>query len=137
MATWRARSGSARGDGRRLPPMKPAAFAYHRVDTLPEALERLAELGDEAKVLAGGQSLVPMMNFRLARPTALVDITRVEALRGMRRDGDTLVIGALTTHAEVEHAYGELDGGFEILSRAASWVGHMPIRSRGTFGGSL
>jgi carbon-monoxide dehydrogenase medium subunit len=78
-----------------------------------------------------------MMNFRLVRPTALVDITRVRELRGMRRAGGTLRIGALTTHAEVEHADGALDGGFEILRRAASWVGHMPIRSRGTFGGSL
>jgi carbon-monoxide dehydrogenase medium subunit len=117
--------------------MKPAAFAYHRVDTLPDALERLAELGTDAKVLAGGQSLVPMMNFRLVRPSALVDITRVGELRGMRRAGGALRIRTLTTHAEVEHARDELDGGYEILRRAATWVGHLPIRSRGTFGGSL
>ena len=117
--------------------MKPAAFAYHRVDTLPEALDRLAELGGDAKVLAGGQSLVPMMNFRLARPAALVDITRVGELRGMERTGSTLRIGALTTHAEVERAGEALDGGFGILRHAAAWVGHMPIRSRGTFGGSI
>lgn len=117
--------------------MKPAAFTYHRVDTLADALERLAELGEDAKVLAGGQSLVPMMNFRLVRPAALVDITRVRELRGMRRDAGGLRIGSLTTHAEVEYATGELDGGYEVLRRAAPSVGHAPIRSRGTFGGSL
>jgi carbon-monoxide dehydrogenase medium subunit len=115
--------------------VKPAAFAYHRVDTLPDAVERLAELGDEAKVLAGGQSLVPMMNFRLVRPSALVDITRVQELRGIGRSGEALRIGALTTHADVEHA--DLHGGYDVLRRAARWVGHLPIRSRGTFGGSL
>jgi aerobic carbon-monoxide dehydrogenase medium subunit len=116
--------------------VKAADFDYYRVDALDDALERLAELGEDAKVLAGGQSLVPMMNFRLARPSALVDITRVEELRGIeRRDGE-LRIGATTTHAEVEHAP-ELEGGYEVLRAAARWVGHEPIRSRGTFGGSL
>ncbi len=117
--------------------MKAAPFVYHRVDSVADAVERLDDLGEDAKVLAGGQSLVPMMNFRLARPSALVDITRVGELRGMVRDGKTLTIGALTTHASVEHADGQLGGGYEILSRAAAWIGHMPIRSRGTFGGSL
>lgn len=117
--------------------MKAAAFAYHRVDTVSEALERLSELGEDGKVLAGGQSLVPMMNLRLARPGALVDITRVRELRGMTRSGGGLRIGALTTHAEVEHGGEELDGGYEVLRRAAAWIGHMPIRARGTFGGSL
>jgi aerobic carbon-monoxide dehydrogenase medium subunit len=117
--------------------VKAAPFAYHRVDTAQDAVERLSELGPDAKVLAGGQSLVPMMNFRLARPPALVDITRARELRGMRRSGDVLRIGALTTHAEVEHAGAELDGGYELLRRAAAWVGHAPIRARGTFGGSL
>ena len=118
--------------------MKPAAFDYHRVDTADEAIERLAELGDEAKVLAGGQSLVPMMNFRLVRPPALVDVSRVAELRGLRRVRNSLAIGALTRHAEVEHAaVDDLAGGFEILRRAARFVGHFPIRARGTFGGSV
>ena len=118
--------------------MKPAAFDYHRVDTADEAIERLAELGDEAKVLAGGQSLVPMMNFRLVRPPALVDVSRVAELRGLRREDGALRIGALTRHAEVEHAAADdLAGGFEILRRAARFVGHFPIRARGTFGGSV
>jgi aerobic carbon-monoxide dehydrogenase medium subunit len=117
--------------------VKPAAFTYQRVDTAQEAVERLGELGPDAKVLAGGQSLVPMMNFRLARPPAIVDITRARELRGMSRAGSMLRIGALTTHAEVEHAGAELDRGYELMRRAATFVGHAPIRARGTFGGSL
>jgi carbon-monoxide dehydrogenase medium subunit len=117
--------------------VKPAPFTYQRADTAQEALEHLRALGPDAKVLAGGQSLVPMMNFRMARPPALVDITRVHELRGMCRRGGELHIRALTTHAEVEHAGAELDGGYELLRRAARWVGHGPIRARGTFGGSL
>lgn len=115
--------------------MKPPPFEYHDPGSLAEALELLAELGEDGKVLAGGQSLVPMMNFRLARPAALVDITRIEELRGIERDGDVLRIRAVTTHAEVEHS-DALDG-YEVLRDAAKWVGHEPIRSRGTFGGSL
>jgi aerobic carbon-monoxide dehydrogenase medium subunit len=117
--------------------MKPAAFDYHRIETVEEALERLAELGDEAKVLAGGQSLVPMMNFRIVRPPALVDISRIPDLKYMARDGDALRIGALTLHREVEHADDELLDGFGVLKAAAPFVGHMPIRARGTFGGSV
>ena len=116
--------------------MKAADFDYYRVDSLEDALERLGELGEDAKVLAGGQSLVPMMNFRLARPAALVDITRVPELRGIERSNGELRIRAATTHAEVEHA-AELEGGYEVMRAAAKWVGHEPIRSRGTFGGSL
>jgi carbon-monoxide dehydrogenase medium subunit len=77
-----------------------------------------------------------MMNFRLARPAALVDITRVEELRGIERRNGELRIRAATTHAEVEHA-AELEGGYEVMRAAAKWVGHEPIRSRGTFCGSL
>jgi aerobic carbon-monoxide dehydrogenase medium subunit len=118
--------------------MKPATFEYHRVERVEEALERLAELGDEAKVLAGGQSLVPMMNFRLVRPPALVDITRVPDLRYVVRDGEALRIGALTVHREIELLSDpELLAGYELLPRAARWVGHYPIRTRGTFGGSI
>lgn len=118
--------------------MKPARFEYHRVDTVDEAVERLAELGEDAKVLAGGQSLVPMMNFRLVRPSALVDITRIPDLKYVARDGDALRVGALTLHAEVEAMEApELVDGFEVLKRAARWVGHYPIRTRGTFGGSV
>jgi aerobic carbon-monoxide dehydrogenase medium subunit len=118
--------------------VKPAAFEYHRVERVEEALERLAELGEEAKVLAGGQSLVPMMNFRLVRPPALVDITRIPDLRYVARDGDVLRIGALTAHREIERLSDpDLLAGYELLPRAARWVGHYPIRTRGTFGGSI
>jgi carbon-monoxide dehydrogenase medium subunit len=118
--------------------VKPAAFDYHRVDAVEDALERLAELGEDAKVLAGGQSLVPMMNFRLVRPAALVDITRIPDLDYVARDGDALRIGALTRHRTVEQLRDpDVVGGYEILPRAARWVGHYPIRTRGTFGGSI
>src|SRR6516165_2372057 len=82
--------------------VKPAPFAYHRAHSVAEAVALLAELGDEAKILAGGLSLVPMMNFRLARPAALVDVTRIEGLSYLRADGAGLRIGALTTHRAVE-----------------------------------
>src|SRR5437764_14756882 len=79
--------------------VKPAAFAYHRAHSVAEAVALLAELGDEAKILAGGLSLVPMMNFRLARPAALVDVSRIGGLSYLRvRPDDGLRIGALTTH---------------------------------------
>ena len=117
--------------------MKPAPFDYHRVDTVEDALERLGELGDDAKVLAGGQSLVPMMNFRIVRPPALVDITRVPDLKYVARDDGTLRIGALALHREIEHADDDLLGGFSVLKAAAPLVGHFPIRARGTFGGSV
>jgi carbon-monoxide dehydrogenase medium subunit len=118
--------------------VKPAAFEYVRVDTVDEAVARLGELGDDAKIIAGGQSLAPMMNFRLARPSALVDITRIPSLRYMYRQGGALRIGALTTHHTVETSRDPgLADGYDVLRRAARWVGHYPIRTRGTFGGSI
>jgi len=118
--------------------LKPASFAYHRAGTVPEAIALLAELGDEAKILAGGLSLVPMMNFRLARPTALVDVTRIPGLSYVRPDGAGLRIGALTTHRAIETTTDPaVLAGFGVLPRAARWIGHYPIRARGTFGGSI
>jgi carbon-monoxide dehydrogenase medium subunit len=120
--------------------VKPAPFAYHRAGSVAEAVALLAELGDEAKILAGGLSLVPMMNFRLARPTALIDITRIEGLSYLRagQPGDGLRIGALTTHRAVETSRDPaVLGGYGVLPRSARWIGHYPIRSRGTFGGSI
>jgi len=118
--------------------MKPAAFTYHRARDVPGAIGLLAELGDDAKIIAGGQSLVAMMNFRLARPAHLVDIARIDGLDQLRGDGQTLRIGALTTHHAVEVATdASLGGGFTLLRDAMSWVGHLPIRTRGTVGGSL
>jgi len=118
--------------------VKPPPFAYHLAGSVAEATALLAELGDEAKILAGGQSLVPMMNFRLARPSDLVDITRVPGLRYMKRDAVGLHIGALTTHRALElAAASETFDGYEVLPGSAHWIGHYPIRARGTFGGSI
>ena len=126
--------------------MKPAPFAYHRAHSVAEAVALLAELGDEAKILAGGLSLVPMMNFRLARPAALVDVSRVDGLSYLRTVADPadparaagLRIGALTTHRTVETSRDPaVLTGFGVLPRSARWIGHYPIRSRGTFGGSI
>ena len=118
--------------------MKPAPFAYHRARSVGEAVGLLAELGDEAKILAGGLSLVPMMNFRLARPAALVDVTRIARLSYLRAGPDGLRVGALTTHRTVEISRDPaVLVGFGVLPRSARWIGHYPIRSRGTFGGSI
>jgi aerobic carbon-monoxide dehydrogenase medium subunit len=118
--------------------VKPASFAYHRAGSVPEAVALLAELGDEAKILAGGLSLVPMMNFRLARPAALVDVTRIPGLAYLRADSGELHIGALTTHRAIETSTDPaVLRDFGVLPRAARWIGHYPIRSRGTFGGSI
>ncbi|MCZ0996611.1 FAD binding domain-containing protein [Streptomyces noursei] len=119
--------------------MKPAPFRYHRARDVHGTTQLLAELGEDAKVIAGGQSLVAMMNFRLARPSHLVDIGALRALDhlGAGPDG-ALHIGALTTHHTVETAPDEVLGtGFAVLRRAMGWIGHLPIRTRGTVGGSV
>jgi carbon-monoxide dehydrogenase medium subunit len=118
--------------------VKPAPFTYHRTRSVAETVARLAELGDGTKILAGGQSLVPMMNFRLARPSALVDITRLPDLDYLRVGPDGLRIGALTRHRSIELCRDPavLDG-FGVLPRSARWIGHYPIRARGTLGGSI
>jgi aerobic carbon-monoxide dehydrogenase medium subunit len=119
--------------------LKPAAFEYRRATAVEDAVDQLTELGDEAKLLAGGQSLVPMMNFRLVRPSALVDVAGIPDLQYLEpHDGRGLKIGALTPHRWVEEMEDpELLEGFSILKRAARWVGHYPIRTLGTFGGSI
>jgi aerobic carbon-monoxide dehydrogenase medium subunit len=119
--------------------VKPAAFEYRRATAVEDAVDQLTELGDEAKLLAGGQSLVPMMNFRLVRPTALVDVAGIPDLQYLEpHNGRGLKIGALTPHRWVEEMEDpELLEGFSILKRAARWVGHYPIRTLGTFGGSI
>jgi aerobic carbon-monoxide dehydrogenase medium subunit len=118
--------------------VKPAPFTYHLAHEVAEAVALLGELGEDAKILAGGQSLVPMMNLRLARPSALVDITRVPGLSYLRAGQDGLRIGALTRHRTVETTRDPaVLGGFGVLPRSARWIGHYPIRARGTFGGSI
>jgi carbon-monoxide dehydrogenase medium subunit len=118
--------------------VKPAPFTYHLARDVAEAVGLLAELGEDAKILAGGQSLVPMMNLRLARPSALVDITRIPGLSYLKAGPDGLRIGALTRHRAVETTRDPaVLGGFGVLPRSARWIGHYPIRARGTFGGSI
>jgi carbon-monoxide dehydrogenase medium subunit len=119
--------------------VKPAAFEYRRATAVEDAVDQLTELGDEAKLLAGGQSLVPMMNFRLVRPSALVDVAGIPDLQYLEAHDDRgLKIGALTPHRWVEEMEDpELLEGFSVLKRAARCVGHYPIRTLGTFGGSI
>ena len=116
--------------------MKPVAFKYFAPHTVEDALDLLATHGDEGKILAGGQSLVPAMNFRLARPTCLIDINRIDALDYVREEGGVLRIGALARHARFEAPVttGVLSA---FLPRVARHIGHLPIRSRGTFCGSI
>jgi aerobic carbon-monoxide dehydrogenase medium subunit len=116
--------------------MIPAQFDYVAAESTAHALDLLAEHGDDAKVLAGGHSLLPMMKLRLAAPEVLIDITRVPELSGIALDGDELVIGATTRHADVASA--ELvRTEAPLLAHAASLVGDPQIRHRGTIGGSI
>ncbi|WP_217553443.1 xanthine dehydrogenase family protein subunit M [Streptomyces sp. GbtcB6] len=119
--------------------MKPAAFRYHRARDVDDATALLADLGEDAKVVAGGQSLVAMMNFRLARPRHLVDIAGLRELDHLDTGDDgCLRIGALTTHHTVEIAPPRrLGAGFDVIRNAMGWIGHLPIRTRGTVGGSV
>ena len=116
--------------------MKPASFEYHAPATAQEAVDLLAELGDGAKVIAGGQSLVPVLAMRLAVFDHLIDIRRIEGLRGIEEREDTVWIGAGTTEAEIGHS--ELVAArVPLLARATPLIGHFQIRNRGTIGGSL
>lgn len=116
--------------------MKPPPFAYRRASSLDEALALVADAGDEAKLLAGGQSLLPLLAYRLARPTHLIDIGRLPGLSGIRPESDGLVIGGLVRHAQLERSAG-LVGPWGCIREAAALIGHYPIRVRGTFGGSI
>ena len=116
--------------------MIPAAFDYRRVDSAAAAIEALVEHGDEAKLLAGGHSLVPLMKLRLATPAVLVDIGRVTELSYITDAGDHVAIGALTRHRDVEVS-GLLRAEVPILSHATSHVGDPQVRHRGTIGGSI
>jgi CO/xanthine dehydrogenase FAD-binding subunit len=116
--------------------VKPPAFAYHRPDTLSEALALLEQLGDEAKILAGGQSLVPLMNFRLSAPANLIDINGIAELAGVSVERGMPRLGALTRHRELEHT-AAIRQAAPMLAQAAPFIGHPQIRSMGTLGGSL
>ncbi len=114
--------------------MKPAPFDYHAPGSIEEALDLLHRLGDDAKILAGGQSLIPMLNFRLARPAVVVDINRIPALDWVREENGTVTIGALVRQRRLElwarrHS--------PLLAEVLGHIGHTAIRTRGTIAGSL
>ena len=115
--------------------MKPPPFEHHVVGSIDEATSALAEFGDEAKVLAGGQSLMPLLNLRLTHPTHLVDINRVAELDGIS-NGDGVRIAAVTRHRTAERSP-VLQAANPLVVDAIRWIGHAAIRNRGTIGGSL
>ena len=115
--------------------MKPPKFDYHDPSTVSEALDLLSAHGEEGKVLAGGHSLVPLLNFRLASPDHLIDLNRVGELAGIRRKDGRLRVAAMTRQATMEHST-VVARGWPILTEALGWVAHSQIRNRGTVGGS-
>jgi carbon-monoxide dehydrogenase medium subunit len=116
--------------------MFPAAFDYRAPSTLDEALSVLNERGDEAKVMAGGQSLIPLLKLRFAQPGMLVDIGRMPGLSGVTRNDGRLRIGALTRHVDIERSR-DLGGLWAILPEAAHWIADPLVRNQGTVGGSI
>src|SRR3954471_15076871 len=116
--------------------MIPAQFDYVRAGSVDEAVAALAEHGDDAKVMAGGQSLIPLLRLRLSYPEVIVDVGRVDEMRGVREDGSDIVIGAMTTHYDVLHdpLVREHAG---LIVDAATTVADPAVRHRGTFGGAL
>jgi aerobic carbon-monoxide dehydrogenase medium subunit len=114
----------------------PAPFTYRRPASMEEALELVAEHGEEAKFLAGGHSLLPLMKLRLATPEVIVDLGRLRELSYIRDEGGHVAIGALTRHHDVEHS-GLLARELPLLAHAAGQVGDPQVRHRGTIGGSL
>ncbi|MDX3189345.1 xanthine dehydrogenase family protein subunit M [Streptomyces sp. MN03-5084-2B] len=116
--------------------MIPAPFDYVRPSTVDEAVQALAAAGEDAKVLAGGQSLLPVLRMRLAAPTTLIDLGRVAELRGVREEGDELVIGAMTTHYDVQRD-ALVASHAALLKEATDTVADPQIRHRGTLGGAI
>ena len=116
--------------------MKPAAFKYIRVRSVEETLSTLSQYGGEAKILAGGQSLVPMMNFRVAQPAILIDIDPVKELDYLRVENSWLHVGATTRQRALEKSL-QVREQCPLLAQAVKWIGHPQTRNRGTVGGSL
>ncbi len=116
--------------------MIPAQFDYVAPASVEEALSALAEGGEDAKVLAGGQSLLPVLRMRLNAPSLVVDLSRIESLRGVRDDGDAIVIGAMTTHSDVYHDP-LVEEHVALLREAIEQLADPQVRHRGTFGGAL
>ena len=116
--------------------MKPAPFKYLRPGTLPEALEALEAEGGMARILAGGQSLVPMLHMRLMQPSALIDINRTAGLDDVRTEGSTTVLGPMVRYATIEHS-AILSERLPLLRCVVRYIGDLQVRNRGTVGGSL
>jgi carbon-monoxide dehydrogenase medium subunit len=116
--------------------VKPAKFEYHSPVSVDEALRILERYQGEARVLAGGQSLVPMMNFRLATPAAIVDLNRVAGLAGIGETDGAVSIGAMARQRQIEFAP-LIAEKLPLLGAAMRWIGHLPTRTRGTIGGSI
>jgi carbon-monoxide dehydrogenase medium subunit len=116
--------------------VKPAQFDYVSPSTVEAAIEALVASNGEGKVLAGGQSLLPLLNFRMARPSVLVDLNRIEGLSYIEDRGDRIAVGALTRHRELEHSP-LIALKLPVISAAMRHVAHLAIRNRGTIGGSL
>ena len=115
--------------------MKAAQFEYARPETVAEACEILAR-DDNARIISGGQTLIPMLAMRLARPSTLVDVCRIRSLKGVTEEGEAVVIGAATRQVEVERSILACQK-LPLLARALPWVGHQATRNRGTVGGSI
>lgn len=116
--------------------MKPPPFDWYAPTSIQEAAQLLVEHGDDAKLLAGGQSLIPLLSLRLARPAVLVDLNAIPELTGIEVGADATTIGAMTRHRALERS-DALAGAVPLLAAAAPYIGHIAIRSRGTIGGSL
>ncbi|HEY8188145.1 MAG TPA: FAD binding domain-containing protein, partial [Pyrinomonadaceae bacterium] len=116
--------------------MIPAQFDYQAPKTLDEAVGLLAQNPDEAKILAGGHSLIPAMKLRLAQPQLLVDLGRIKELSYIRVEGNQILIGAMTTHYQIESA-AALKQSCPLLPECASHIGDVQVRNMGTIGGSL
>ena len=115
--------------------MYAAPFSYHRAASLPEAVKLLEELGAEARILAGGQSLIPLMKMRMARPTALIDINFIPALNEMHTREGELRLGALARHADIENSSAVAE--IPLLHDCAAGIADVQVRNQGTIGGSL
>jgi carbon-monoxide dehydrogenase medium subunit len=116
--------------------MKPAPFEYHVPDSLEQALELKSQKADDAKMLAGGQSLVPAMNFRVVQPSVLIDLNRVHELSFIRKEGETIRIGAMTRERQLELDV-SIAKHIPLLTEATPFIAHPQIRNRGTIGGSI
>src|SRR6266699_1060646 len=114
----------------------PAAFDYHRATTVGEAIALLQQYGDEAKILAGGHSLLPTMKLRLAQPAHLVDIGRISGLSYIREDNGVVAVGAMTTYSTIERS-DVLRKHFALLPEGTALIGDQQVRNRGTIGGSI